>query len=246
MKRYLQPIFLPHFILGAGGIGVLLRTWLVLGGTDDKGLLKAGHPAAILLWILTAAVLAVLILLTRHLVKAPKYSFNYPSSIVGGIGVGIAALGIFITSLEELSSGGDILVSVCAGMGLVCTSVLALIGLSRWKGYRFSVLLHSFVCLYMMLHLVCQYRQWSSEPQLMTYCFQLFCLVSLMLSVFYRTCFDAGIGNRRPLAISHLAAVYFGLLAIPGSSNWIYYLSMSIWMLTDLCSLQPVVVQGKE
>lgn len=246
MKRYLQPAFLPCVILGAGGIGVLLQTWLVLGGTDDKGLLKPGHPAQVLLLILTGLVLVALVFLAKDLVRAPKYSFNYPASAVGAVGAGVAAVGILITSLTEVSAGGDILATVCAVMGLLCTPILALVALSRWKGYRTSVLLHGFVCLYMMLHLICQYRQWSSDPQLMTYCFQLFCLVSLVMSVYYRACFDADMGNRRLLVISHLAAVYFGLLSIPGNSNWLYYFSTSIWMLTDLCSLKPVMPQCKE
>ncbi len=246
MKRFLQPSFLPCVILGAGGIGILLRTWLLLGGTDDKGLLRSGHPAQILLIILTVLVLAVVVFFAKDLVKAPKYSFNYPASVIGAIGAGVAALGILITSLAELSAGGDTLFTVCAVMGLVCTPILALIALSRWKGYRLNVLLHGFVCFYMMLHLVCQYRQWSSDPQLMAYCFQLFCQASLVLSVFYRACFDADMGNRRLLVISHLAAVFFGLLSIPGSSDWLYYFSACVWMLTDLCSLQPVMSQRKE
>jgi len=246
MKRYLQPAFLPFLVLGAGGIGILLRTWLVLGGTDEKGLMKSGYPAEILLWILTVLVLAAVIYLTKDLLRAPKYSFNYPASMVGAVGAGVAALGILITSLAEVFAGGDALSTVCAVMGLICTPILALIALSRWKGCRFSVLLHSFVCIYMMLHLICQYRHWSSDPQLMTYCFQLLCLVSLVLAVFHRACFDADMGNRRLLVIFHLVAVYFGLLSLPGSSDWLYYFSVSVWMLTDLCSLKPVAARQPE
>lgn len=239
MKRFLQPVVLPFLILGAGGIGIALRIWLMLGGTDKKGLLLAGHPAQTLLWILVALVFAALFLFTRDLKRAPKYTFNYPPSVIGAIGAGAAAVGILLASIQELSAGGDMLATVCGGLGLGCTTLLAVIALCRWKGYRYSVILHGLVCVYAMLHLVCKYRQWSSEPQLLTYCFQLFCHAALALAIFYRVCFDADTGKRRALAVSHLATAFFGLVAIPGSPDWFYFLTVSLWMLTDLCSLIP-------
>lgn len=246
MKRFLKPAILPFFTLGASVIGVALRLWLMLGGTDEKGLFLAGHPAQILLWVLTALVLALLFLLTGSLSKAPKYSYNYPPSVVGAVGAGAAALGVLLTSIRELSAGGDLLAGICAGMGLLCTTLLAVIALARWKGYRFNVLLHGAVCVYAMLHLVCKYRVWSSEPQLLSYCFSLFCLAALAVSVFCRAGFDADSGSRRSLVISHLAAVFFGLVAIPGNPDWIFYFTVSLWMLTDLCNLTPAASNCKE
>lgn len=246
MKRFLKPAILPYMVLVAGAIGMALRLWLLLSGTDGKGLLVEGHPAQILLWGLTAVVLALLFLLTGKLSKAPKYSFNYPPSVIGAAGAGIAALGVMLTSINELSAGGDTLATLCAGLGLLCTTLLAVIALARWKGYRFSVLPHGIICVYAMLHLVCKYRLWSAEPQLMTYCFPLFCLAALTIAVFCRAGFDADNGNRRSLVISHLLTVFFGMLAIPGSADWLFYLTVSIWMLTDLCDLTPVASEPKE
>lgn len=246
MKRFLKPAILPFFTLGAAAVGMALRLWLILGGTDARGLYTAGHPAQLMLWILVALVFAALVLFTLNLTKAPKYSYNYPPSVIGAIGAGAAALGILLTSLRELSAAADTLATVCSFMGLACTTLLAVIALARWKGYRFNVLLHGFVCLYAMLHLVCKYRIWSAEPQLLSYCFNLFCLAALAISLYFRAGFDAEAGSRRGLTISHLAAVFFGLVAIPGNPDWVFYFTVSLWMLTDLCNLTPVTSDHKE
>lgn len=241
MKQHLKPASLPYLIAGAGILGALLRVWLLTGGTDEKGLLKAGHPSQILLWILTATAILLLIWLTRDLVKAPKYSFNYPASLYGAVGAWIGAAGILLNTVEEMNRGGDLLLAINTVLGIASAAAIVYIGLCRRKGQPVSVLFHCLVCVYMMVHLVCLYRQWSSDPQLQDYCFQLLCVVCLVLSLFQRASFDAAMGNRRLLVLYHLGAVYFGLLAIPGSGSPFFYLGTGIWMLTDLCSLKPLV-----
>ena len=39
MNRYLKPSHIPFATLAAGVLGLILRIWLKLAGTDEKGLL---------------------------------------------------------------------------------------------------------------------------------------------------------------------------------------------------------------
>ena len=70
MKKYLKPATLPWFVLITGGMGIALRFWLLSSGVDAKGLLKSGHPAIILLWILTVITAGVVIYGCLPLVEA--------------------------------------------------------------------------------------------------------------------------------------------------------------------------------
>ena len=94
MKKFLKSANLPALTMAAGGIGLLLRVWLLKSGVDAMGFLILSHPAHILLWIVVAIVMAGLVLLTKDLVEASKYTFNFPASSLSSWGLYIAAFGI--------------------------------------------------------------------------------------------------------------------------------------------------------
>ena len=60
MNKLCKPSYLPVVTLSAGCLGLALRIWLFLGGTDEKGLLLSSHPANALIFILTALFLGYL------------------------------------------------------------------------------------------------------------------------------------------------------------------------------------------
>ena len=244
MNKFLKAFGLPilTFVCGAAGAG--LQVWS-LETADEKGLLASGHIAQILLWVLSIGILVALFFLTRPLVQAPKYSFNFPPSIIGGSGAVVAAVGVLLTSVDMLLNRGDLLTSLTATLGLICAVSLALSGYSRWQGKRLNVLLHSVVCVYFLLLLICQYRLWSAEPQLQTYVFQLLATVFLMIGAYQRACFDGRMGSRRSYALFRLAGAYFCFAAIPGSQIWFLYLAAMIWSVTDLCNLTPMTRKGR-
>lgn len=246
MKQLLKPAYLPWLTLIAGAMGLLLRLWLYATGVDETGLLVTGHPAETLVWLLSIAVMALLLLGTTSLVAAPKYQFNFPPSIFGAVGCGLAALCIAIISVTEVMNNSDTLVLICGVLGLFAAASLVVLALLRFQGTQPNVLFHAIVCMYFMLRLVSLYRHWSADPQLQDYCFQLLATVFLMLSTYYRATFDVHMGFRRPLVICHLAAVYFGCLCLTERTGILFYLATGIWMFTDLCSLAPLPPQTQE
>lgn len=237
MKRFLKPYQLPLIALGSGILGALLRLWLYKGGVDEKGLLISGHPSQILIWILTAAVLAVLILYALGLKGAPKYSFNFPVSPAGAVGCLLAAAGAAWYGLSGLISGGF---SLAALLAFPAACAMGLLGDLRRKGLRPSPALHCIFCLFLAADLLAQYRVWCADPQISDYCFALLGLVCALLSGFQSACFAGGMGRRDLHALFHLAGIFFCLMCLPhGGRPWLY-LSLAAWMYTDLCSLRPL------
>lgn len=241
----LRSIFkrLPQYVLAAGGVGLLLRIWL-LSATDDKGFLVSNPFAATLLWVVAIGVPVALFLLTRELTEAKKYSFNFPPSPVAAIGIGLAALSIGIHSILSFPGSIDAIDVISGIFGILSAAALVLCAMCRRNGRRPNFLLHCVVALYLMLRLICQYRHWSADPQVLDYCFSILATVSLMLAAYHRAAFDMGAGDRRNYAFCCLVCGFFCCLSLTGWEDILYYLGIGAWMFTDLCNLTPLKGRG--
>lgn len=239
MKRFFRPQLLPLVSL-CGGLLTLILRLILLSQVDSAGLLPAGHFAGILSWIITVAILVYLLLGTRPLNEGNKYSFNFPADPLAAGGLLAAALGILVTSVSELIDSTDLLRTICSVFGFLCVPALAFLSQCRRNGRRPSVLFHTILCIYLMLHLVSHYRIWSAYPQIQTYGFELLALVCLMLASYQRCAFDINRGSRRSYVFTSLSGAYFSIAALPGSSNVLFYIGCAIWMITGLCSLRPL------
>ena len=240
MKKYLKPDLLPLLVLAAGVVGMLLQLWQYVGGTDEKGLILRGHISAILLVILTVIVLALILLGTWNLREGNQYRFNFPASLPGCVGAGLAAIMIFVTAVGDLIVRQDLLILVTGLVGLVAGASMVVICIGRLWGRQISFLLPLVVCIFLMLHLICQYRVWSGEPQIVSYCYPLLATVCVMLSAYQDAAFAGNFGDRRAHAVLHLAAVYFCCLSLIGDHTPLFYFAMGAWMLTDMCRLLPM------
>ena len=240
MKKFFKSANLPTLVMGAGGIGLLLRLWLLSAGMEANGFLRLSHPANILLWIVVAIVLVGLFYLTKDLVAADKYDFNFPASGVSSWGLYIAACGIGFGAFVDafsVTTGIQFLTTI---MGLVTALMLALNGYFRRRGTIPSMMTHITISLYLVLRLISFYRAWNSDPQILDYCFPLLATSFLMLATYHRAAFDAHTGKRRPYAFCSLVAVFFSYLSLVGSENILFFMSAAVWMTTDLCSLIPM------
>lgn len=239
MKLIFHPKNLPLATVVCGLVGLLLRIWL-LGTENEKGFVDRSHISATLLLILTGVYLLILVIATRPLQQANKYRFNFPASVPGAIGSLAGAVVIALLSLGELSGAADALVTFCALLGVLAAVALVFISHCRWKGLHPSTLFHIVVCAWLMLRLICMYRQWSSDPQLLDYCFQLLAIVCMMLYAYQRATFDANFGRRDLYVLFDLAGVYFCCLSLAGPDDVAFYLGSAAWLFTDLCNLTPM------
>ena len=231
MKLLSKYPILPWLPLGAGLLGICLRLWLFAGGIDEKGLLITGHPANILLFILTAAVMAVLFLRLRTLGHAPGYSHLFPRSIPAAVGNGVAAMGIILTLPLSLS-GTTVL-------GLLSAACFAYLAFCALKHLRPAFWLYGIITVYFMVYAVGQYRVFSTEPQISIYFFELLATVFLMLSFYYRAALTIGESKRTAYVFCNQAALFFCCLSLTNSNRFLY-LGMAVWAATNLCCLKSV------
>ncbi len=226
MNNPSQSKILPLFTLGAGGLGLTMRVWLMTSGVDEKGLILTEHPAGLLSFVFTAVTLLVLLLCVRK----PKAPADLPPKL-SALGCGAAAVGLFTVNLQELLRQQDTVTVLTCLAGLAAVVCLLLEAYALQKGKKTSYPVHGCLCIYLMLHPVTQYRHWSAEPQLQVYFFQLLASVMLMAACYHRTALAARQGSRRWYIFFSQAALYFCLLSL-NTENRLFYLSMGIWMAT--------------
>lgn len=239
MKPILKSKTLPFLIAALGGVGALLRLQLYAAAVDEKNLLIPGHPLELLLLGLTAAVAAVIVVGVWPLYGSTRYPDNFGPSVPGAIGSVLAGLGIALTVLLAENDGGR-MYYVWKGLGLLSAPCLVMAGFCRLRGKRPQFLLHGVVCVFFLLHMICHYRTWSTNPQLQDYLFSLLACVALTAFAYYQTAFDAGSGKRRSQLAAGLMGAYLSLVALSGTDAPLLYGGCAIWALTDLCSLTPV------
>lgn len=237
MKRYLKLKYLPLAILACAVVTSLLRTLLFVSGIggDGNGLLPTGSWPDVLSWITVALTMGLLGAATWKLRGANKYSSNFPPSSLGAIAIAMAAVSFLFTSIADLTAGTDSIGFYSAILGFVAAAAMVLLAFLHYKGLRPNMLLHSLVCLYLMLHLVSHYRLWSAFPQLQTYAFELMAIVFVMLACYHRAAFDAGHGNCRAYTFFTLAAVYFCIATLPGCDNPAFFIGCAAWMYFTPC-----------
>ncbi len=246
MKKHLNSILLPLLTVGLGILGALLRGILFSSATDSRGLLQPFYPTQILLWLLTLGFAIFLIFHIRKLPQGAKYTFNFPLSPIHAIGNGASGLGFLFFSISLFASKTDTLSLLCATLGLGATIALIALGLYRWKGTRPTPVFSIILCIFFILRLISCYRLWSPNPQMEAYLFPLFANVFAMLSCYYDATFTDSAGNRARHTFFHLFAIYCAIVSLPECDNVIFYVTVCLFMLSNLCNLTPITSEKRK
>lgn len=237
MKKFLKPKYLPELTLVLGVLGCFCSLW-VHQNVDDRALLNPMHPGAIILWILTALTIAAAVLLTRPLKGKMRYDRIFPKSIVGAVGTAHAGIGIAVTAYGELTAGTDRIVLICGIVGLAAGLCLLYLAWCRFNGTRPHPLVGSVVLVYLMMHMLCRYRVWSAEPELLRFFFPLAATVCLTLAFYHRTAINVGLSQRNQYLLFAMLGAFFALAALPGSTDRLFLGGMYVWAITDRCTLR--------
>lgn len=238
MKKLLKPKYLPYCALILGVFGFLSMYWLHATGVDQRSLLDPFHPGAILTWLLTAVMLATAILLTQPLTGKLRYDRIFPGSLTGALGTAASAVGIAITAWAELNSKIDRIITLSGWVGLLSALCLLYLAWCRYAKIRPQFWARSVVLVYLMLHLLCRYRTWSSEPELLRFFFDLAATICFLLGTYHRLAIEVGTAQRKGYLCFTMLGVFFAMAALPGSSDRAFLVGMAAWAMADLCSLR--------
>lgn len=232
MKLAVKPNQMKLLLGAAGILGLVLRAVLYTAGVDPKGLLIRGYWAGVAVWLLTAAVAAVLLLWCRRLAKSRNYQTVFPASVFSAAGAALAGIAFALSPVSQAPS--DTFASIESVMRFIAAGSLICVSYCRFRGKAPLFLCHSAVCLYLALRLVCQYRIWSADPQLQNYVFYMGTHVALMITAYQFAAFDAGYGSHRKLWAAGLAGTYLSVVSVAGSDDPFFLICCALWVLSNL------------
>ena len=229
MTQAVKPNQMKLLLSAAGILSLVLRAVLYTSGVDHKGLLTAGYWADTAVWILTAGAAAILLLWCCHLPDCKKAS---PRSVFSAAGAALAAIGVVLSPVIPTPS--ETFAAIELVLRFASAASLIYISYCRFQGRAPLFLCHCAVCLYLALRLVCQYRIWSSDPQIQNYAFYMGAHIALMITAYQFAALDAGYGSLRQLWGTGLASVYLSTASIPGSGDPFFLVCCTLWIFTNL------------
>ena len=239
MNENLSRKLYPLLGLALGLVGAGCRFLLYALGMDEKGLLVPGHPAAIALWVVTAAAVlaAVLAAMTfREDNKAPDETCR---SIPEALGTAVMALGVLSTLLLPENNGIATLLrlhrilSVLAFFCLLAAAVFRLIG----KPVPFGC--YAGAAVFFFVHVVTRYRAWSGNPQMADYLHALGAGLCLSLVSYYETALVVGLGGRRQRFALGILGIFCCVAAAARGEYPALHLCGAVWILSVLLTVRP-------
>lgn len=235
MKQLFKP-WVSAAIFALGGIAaLLLRFWLLKTGVDHRGLLTTGHLGYILSYILCIG-LPVMFLL---LLSKGKRHLHFAPTVLSSVGFFVQAVGFGIAAWTLLSYTTLVLRTATGILGLLAAVCAVVAGIYAIRGYRTHPLFFCPGILFFACFLFCRYQQWSAEPELQQYVFQLAAGVGSMVALYLRSALSVNIGNGKWYLLWSRSAIALCLAAIPGSQLPLLWLAMAISFALDCCEEMP-------
>lgn len=218
--------WIPLLALLSGLVCAGLRWLLFRNHTDALGLLETGTLVETGVFLLTGLCLALFALAARR-GWAGENKLAAPGQMLGG-------LGIFLTALTHSGQMAGPVGTLWKILGLVAGICLIVQGVCVARKRPAPFLLPLVVCVFFLLHLIDNYRGWSSQPQLQKYLFDLLASLSLTFFSYCDAARKVSLGKPKTRIFSGLCAVYFCLAAIPGTPEFtVLYALCALWALTD-------------
>lgn len=221
MKKIISSRLLTFLCAIGGGVTGVLRLWFLNTGVDNRGLLITDHPGNILSFVLTAVVTLSCILLMPKEKTYPLSSGNQSkvAAVIGGVGCAAVSIPLLGNGLLPTVTGFLGIVAALCALVMMFTKPTPLL---RCVSIVFLLLLP--------LHL---YRQWSRQPQLPLYFFDLLGSVCLLLWAYQRTALETVGGNEKICLLMSRLGVFFCTAAVAGSEQSIFFVCGAAWMLLD-------------
>lgn len=239
MKKNRNPDILPLGIVLLSAAGHALRSGLYAVALDEKNLLLRNHPLSICLWVCTAAAVALSLAAAAQGYRIKQYAANFSGSLLSALGHILAGSGILLTVLLEPAPILGPLSTVWKVSGMLSCAGLYWAAFSRTRGERPFFGTYALASLFFAIHLVSNYRQWCSDPQLQNYVFAFLASMMLMVFAYDQTafCVDSGSGFRQRL--TGLLAAYFCLCAMAVQGSLWMYGGCALWAITGLSRIRP-------
>lgn len=230
MEKKLERV--PVMIVTVAGavVAYLLRSIQLATQLDATGRIMAGAGKGPLTWICLILVLAsagyAFLLSPREEMPCDPL----PAMILTLAAAFFAALGsISAWKISPLLTLGGVVTAVC----------WVILALRRRQGIQPHALLFMLPALFNAVELIVRFRDWSRDPLLLDYCFDLFAAIFIMFATYHLGGFSLGRGHRRRSVFYCMGGIMFSAVAVAGNSlltampliGAVLWLMANLWLL---------------
>lgn len=202
------------FILAVpgGAAGYFLRLWQLRQTAGPAG----GDTSILWLGLFCAVIVALLALQCARLRRQSAYEEVF-SSNTGPLLVSVAAAAMLMaaSALQLLQGLSGIQLVICF-LGLASGLSFVVTAAQRYRGVVPPAAVHVLPCIYLVIRLIIDFRQWSVDPAVLDYCFELFAAIAAMCAVYHLGAFCYNRGGRRISAFWCMTAMFFSAVAMVG------------------------------
>lgn len=227
--------------LGTGVLTLGLRLHMYKVGFDHKNILSSYHPLH-LICLGTAVLMALyLALAVRKLDGNTHPRRNFPAHPLRDLAIVAAGCLMAVHGIALFREAAAILPRIRAGLALAAAGAMLLSPFLPKKNLGLQSLLHGIITVFFAVDMLCRYRDWSGNPQLPDYVFQIFGCIGLCLCSYHRLAFDVELGKRRMLLWCSMMGLHLCIACVSGPETEIFFLGGALWAGSCLCTPKPPV-----
>jgi len=238
LKKFLRPKNLPFYVLLCGVLGFVVRLLTLGSGADSLGLYAPKPIQWILLWLVSALCALLILMITAPLKRPGQYTDHFPASLPAAVGHGFAAVGLILAGFRASGEPSTVYSLLTSLLALAAALGMCLAAVARYRGNRQPFWAYLVTALFLGLRIFDRCRGWSTIPQTGVYLFPFLASACIMLAVFQIASLQADFGNRRISLFFSLFGVYLCMVSLAHTDEFVFYLCMAVFLLTNLCSLR--------
>ena len=214
----------------AGAAGLALRIQQLRTMVDAQGKLEQGAGKGLLTWLCLAV--AVLFALYACFCKKKdiRTQLTAREAALRLIAAVLMLMGAALRFEQER------LTAIC---GVLAGILLAADTMGKKEKTAASAVMPLLAVLCLVVQLVAQFRDWSRDPAILDYCFDLFALICLVASVLHTAGNRLGYVHRKMPLFFGMSGVLFNMTALPGGGTvkLLIGIGSTLWLLAGLPAL---------
>lgn len=228
-------------------MGMALRFWAMFTAANAGGLPVADHASTYLSILLSLLVTGVFLFFSHSSPgrSGKKDILNYSAgqfsqAMLGAVLILFGAVVEFMETILYRPSTASLVMCL---MGFVAGLCLMLVAYARKTGTHRYPAAHLFPVVYLTIKLIFNFKDWSTDPIILDYCFVLFGLIFALLAFYHTAGFYFNKGKPRKSLFFCLVAVFFSAMAaaegLGGGSNstFVTYLGVMFWCIPMIPAL---------
>lgn len=228
-------------LIAAAFCGLGLRFWNLTSGTDAQGLPVPNDISVWMLVICSGLFLVVFLVLSicAPAQRAGTEVLRYGKALTV-LSYGGAALLLFSAGHSfgsALKTGADLFSPLLLILGIVSGFCMLGVASLRGAGKKPAPPAELIPTVYLIIKLVFDFRNWSTDPMILDYFPSLFALIFVVLAYYYSAGFAFSQGKPRRTLFYAMAAIYFSMVSAADgifSGDWpaiLEHVSFILWLL---------------